>query len=88
MGEGEAEKSVNAKQMLSFAYISQNFISNSHTSADKFTVAKRKLNILTRPYTISGVVGRGGHPLAGITANGKRKLDDQIPGLADGMHWD
>ena len=77
MGEGEEEKSVNAKQMLSFASISQNFISNSHTSADKFTVAKRKRNTLTRP-TISGVVGRGGHPLAGITANGKRKLDDQI----------
>ena len=40
----------------------------------KINFNKKYLNIL------SSVVGRGGAPLAGITANGKRKFDSEVGG--------
>ena len=56
-GEGDSEKLLTAKPMLSFASISQNF--NSHTSALGITAAWRKINF-RRNYTFSSVVGSDG----------------------------
>ena len=76
-GEGDSEKIVTAKPMLSFASICNKF--NSHTSATEFQAVKRKINF-SRNNSFSGVVGRGGLPLADTTANRKRKTENLISG--------
>ena len=73
-----------AKPIISFASIFSNLlINNSHTSATKLKADRRQRKV-TRNYTFSSVVGRGGLLLADAVANGKRKAENLLIGGGEG----
>ena len=72
-GGGQIERET-VRQISSFVTSCKISNMQGRGAVRKILFNKKSSNIL------SSVVGRGGAPLAGITANGKRKFDSKVGG--------